>query len=464
MENCVQVKLEKLGYKIDTAPYSIIEVCNAWYKNKLIDEFHKRTTVQGEEYEIERMNFAKRGCADDANLCEVISINVGDVKKEDGQSQKVNDMLQKNRFGVMYRKQLERMSATGTVGAYIRLDNATYLDNGKVTGGDVRISYCYAESIAPLSVINDEVIECAFFGTDSTKEGKRSVLVVFTLENDLYKATTYEFDEDGEEVGEGYWIQLGDVKPFEIMRVAEVNNLDNMEGFGLPKLYNAIPTLKKLDLCNMILNGDLEKGEKLLLTNEAIVEIDSNTGKPKKKSKLMKRIFVFLGERLPEMKSVIQEYNPTIRIDEIIKTYELCLSLFSMMFGFGSKKYTFENGQIQTATQYLGERQDSMQDLNKQRQEAIDYISHIVKAMMWFENQFNAATYDLDAEICIDFDDSYIEDKNTKIESMRTDAISFSEISEFTIRYIMMRLNVEREEALKIYENRTKEDEPETDD
>lgn len=460
MESCVRTKLQNLGYRIYDTPYAYIESAMSWYRNEVDEHFHKRTSITGESYEIERLNFAKRGCEDDANLCEIVSINAGD----DTQSEDVRQILARNRFEVMYRKQLELMSAAGTSCAYIRLDNATYLDNGKVTGGDIRITYCEAENYVPLTVVNDDVIEAAFSGTDITKDGKRSTLVVFSFADGLYKAETYIFDKHGKEI-ESYWIQLGDVRPFAVMRVAEVNNIRYMDGFGLPKVFNAIPTLKKIELVNMILNGDLERGEKLILTNEVIVDIDRNTGKPKKKNNLMKRLFVFLGdERLPDMKSIVQEYNPEIRIEPIQKTMEFCLSLFSMMFGFGTKQYKFENGQIQTATQYIGERQDAMKSLNRQRKESTDYICGIIRAIEWFANTFQGTAYDLDAEICIDFDDSYIEDKNTLMDSMKTDATMFSDIPEFTVRYIMKRLNLSREEAMKVYEGKIIEEEEEQED
>lgn len=119
MESCVETKIKKMGYRVNTKPYGYINVANMWYRNEIIDDFHKRTTIQGEQYEIERMGFAKRGCADDANLCEIININMG--TKE--QTAAVNKILGDNRFNVMYRKQLEHMSATGTVAAYIRLED-----------------------------------------------------------------------------------------------------------------------------------------------------------------------------------------------------------------------------------------------------------------------------------------------------------------------------------------------------
>lgn len=311
---------------------------------------------------------------------------------------------------------------------------------------------------------NDDVIEACFSANDYQGDKKRTTMVMFTKgEDGNYRADTFVFDENGKELS-SYWIILGDVKPFAVMRVAEVNNIRYMDGFGYPKVYGAIPTLKEIDLCNMILTTDLEKGEKLVLTNEAIVGIDPETGRIREKSSLLKKLFVFLGEKLPEAKSIIQEYNPQIRVDEITKSFELCLSLFSMTFGFGSKKYTFENGQIKTATEYIGERQDAMQELNKQRKEAVDYITGIIRAVLWFSNTFLETSYDIGKEVCIDFDDSYIEDKTTRMNNMRADAMSFSEIPEFMIRYLMMSLNIERDEAEKILDSAQEEPDPEGED
>ena len=136
-----------------------------------------------------------------------------------------------------------------------------------------------------------------------------------------------------------------------------------------------------------------------------------------------------------------------IRTDQITKSMELALSLLSMMFGYGTKKYSFENGQIKTATEYFGERQDTMQELNRQRQAATRYIQDIVRAVLWFSNTFHGSTWDINAEINVEFDDSYITDKNAEMEQMRADAVSFADIPIFRIRYIMERLNCDEEQA-----------------
>ena len=439
-------QLKRMGYKYNENAQNIIEICDQWYTNEESD-FHTRKNLNGQEVHLEKLNFAKRCCSDDANLCEIVEINAGEnEKKFDG----VQEILDENRFDVMYRKQLERLAASGTVGAYIRLDNATLLDNGSVTGGDIRINYVNAAGIVPLTVENDDVIECAFVGADLVRGHNEQTLVVFTKdENGLYTAETYVFDENNRALDERHIvIQLGEVKPFAIMRTAEVNNLDDMEGYGLPKLYNAIPALKVMDLCWNILHGDLSKGDKLLLINELLATVKKDADGNPVMTEEQKRLFILLGEKLPDQKSLIQEYNPEIRTGAIKEAMELSLSLLSMMFGYGTKKYTFENAQIQTATQYIGERQDEMQELNKQRQEATQYIEGIVEAIIWFSNQFNGTTWSLDEEICVEFDDSYVEDKVSKMEQMRADALSFPEVKEFTIQYVMARLNCEREEAI----------------
>ena len=434
---------------------SIIKICDDWYANRVIEDFHKRKNLNNVEFELSRMNFAKRCCADDANLCEIISVA---PEKESASQEFIDKLLSENRFDVRYREQLEKTSATGTVGAYIYLKNAEYLkasdETVSVRGGEIRINYVDADCIIPLTVENGLVTECAFSATNIVKGKEKTTLVIFTLDNDRYKAETVIFDEKGQKVdAESSEIQLGDVKPFSVMMNAEVNNIDNMVGYGLPKIYNNIPFFKALDLCYNVLFSDLSKADKIVLINELLCEIRDKDGKPTLTPQ-QKEIFVMLGERLPDEKSLVQEYNPEIRVEQITKTFELVLSLISMTFGYGSKKYTFENGQIKTATEYIGTKQDSMQELNKQRKQASDYIEDIIHAAMWFSNQFSGTSYNVDEALSIEFDDSYVEDKQTKLESMRADAVTFQDIPWLTFMYIKTKYNLSDEEAQKYINER----------
>lgn len=437
-----------MGYEVNPKPFSIISECDDWYANRITD-FHKRKTVQGVNYELNRMNLAKRCCSDDANLCEIIS--VAPKEKSDSKSF-IAELLEKNQFDTKYREQLEKTSAMGTTGAYIYLKNAQYLSNGHVQGGEIKINYVDADCCIPLTVENGQIIEAAFSASNKIKGKKRTTLVIFTLSEDgRYCAETVNFDGKGAIIGFGSSIQLGEVKPFSIMMNAEVNNIDDMEGYGLPKLYYSIPVFKAADLCYNVLYSDLDKAEKLVLINELLCTFDQKTGKPVLTPE-QKKVFLFLGPKIPDQKTVYQEYNPEIRIDQITKCFELVLSLISMSFGYGTKKYTFENGQIKTATEYIGERQDAMQELNKQRKQATQYINGIIQAAMWFSNTFKGTSLNLNEELVIQFDDSYVEDRTSRLETMRADALSFPEIPILKKWYIMEKYNISEQDAVKFIE------------
>lgn len=457
MEQCVKNFLQKKGYTVNDKAMTVIQACDDWYSNRVIEDFHKRKTINAIPYELSRLNFGKRCCSDDANLCEVLEINAGDGEQGDF----VNDVLAKSEFNTQYRKQLEKTSADGTTACYIRLDNATFMDNNSVQGGAIRLNYVEADAFMPLTVENDIVTEAAFSGSTLVKGKKQTTLVLFIKgDNGMYTAETHIFDDKGNELRDLETIvQLGDVKPFAVMRNAEVNNLDDMEGYGLPKLRNAIPVLKVVDLCYNVLFSDLDKAEKIILVNELLCEFDKD-GKPKLTPE-QKKLFVFTGEKLPEEKSMIQEYNPEIRIEQVTKSFELALSLLSMSFGYGTKKYSFENGQITTATEYVGERQDQMQELNRQRQEAIRYIQDICRAVMWFANTFQGKAFNLDQEILVDFDDSYITDREAELERKRNDALAF-DIPDLTVWYLMDAYSLAEEEARKLVEAKVEKEEQET--
>ena len=458
MESCVKNFLSNKGYTVNDTALSLIKRCDDWYSNRVIDDFHKRRTLNGIPYEMSRLNFGKRCCSDDANLCEVLEINAGDGE----QANFVEEVLSKSEFNTQYRKQLEKTSADGTTACYIRLDNATFMDDNSVRGGDIKLNYVEADAFMPLTVENDIVTEAAFSGSSLSKGKKQITLVLFTIgDNGLYTAETHVFDDKGNELKELETIvQLGDVKPFAVMRNAEVNNLDDMTGYGLPKLWNAIPVLKITDLCYNVLFSDLDKAEKIILINELLCEFDEN-GKANMTQE-QKKLFVLMGEKLPDEKDLVQEYNPEIRIEQITKAFELALSLLSMTFGYGTKKYSFENGQITTATEYIGERQDQMQELNRQRQEATRYIQDICRAVMWFANTFQGKSFNLDQDILVDFDDSYITDKEAELERKRNDAMSF-DIPELTVWYLMDAYSLTEQEARALVMKKQEEEDQNTD-
>lgn len=437
-----------MGYNISTAAYEIIETCDDWYKARPTDA-HKRTTVSGETYMMERMGFGRRAAADDANLCEVVEINAGG--DNNAQFDFVNEILRANRFDTQYRRQLELVAAEGTAAAYVWLDNAQVYTDGSIRGGNIRLNYVDALGFVPLTVENGAVAEAAFVGQQYVETKIENVCVVCRRDNGRYSYVIRVFDEHGRPVPEkNQDVLLGEIKPFAVLRTAQVNTLDDMQGFGFPKLFNAIPILKGLDAAFTAFLGDLDSAEKITLINEVLCGFD-DTGKPIAPNEAMKRRFVLLGEKLPQSKDLVHEINPEIRSDAFRDCIELMLNLLSQQFGYGTKRYSLdrETNQLMTATQFIGERQDMLQELNRQRRESKEYIADIVRAILWFANTYQGGAWNIAADVLVEFDDGMVIDRETELNSMRDDIIAGLGGPYLRTLYLKQKYNLDDAEAAK---------------
>ena len=251
MKEHVKAYLEKAGYAVNTVAADILWKADDWYRIRETDD-HRRVTVSGERYSLARMGFAKRAAADDANLCEVVEINAG------SNDEAVHEILAANRFDTQYREQLELTSAEGTSACYVRLEDADVMSDGTLSGGRICLNYIGATGFLPLTVRNGEIVEAAFCG--EALRGAQSVdtLVICTLDPvGNYRYKTVIFTEDGE-AGSEQTVRLGNVRPFAVMRTAEVNSIDGMQGYGYPKVYGAIPVFLGLDAAFSALLDELD--------------------------------------------------------------------------------------------------------------------------------------------------------------------------------------------------------------
>lgn len=445
MIGAIQKLLRDMGYQISTQAYDVIQTCDDWYRARHT-KAHERITVNGEHYRLERMGFGRRAASDDANLCEVLEINAG----EDNQAQFefVNDVLRHNRFDTQYRRQLELVAAEGTAAAYIWVENAQLYTDGSVRGGDLRINYVDALGFVPLTVENNEVTEAAFVGQRFTGTKTEHTAVICRRENGIYSYTIRVFDDRGELLPEkNQDVRLGNVKPFAVLRTAQVNTFDGMEGFGFPKLYGVIPILKGLDAAFTAFLGDLDSSEKITLINEMICGFDDQ-GRPITPNAQMKRRFVMLGEKLPQDKEMVHEINPEIRSEAFREAIELMLNLMSQQFGYGTRKYSLDpSGGVVTATEYIGERQDMLQELGRQRHEAKEYITGVVRAILWFSNAYWMTAWNVNADVLVEFDDSMVLDKRTILEDMRADVIAGIGGAYVRALYLKQKYNLDDAEA-----------------
>ncbi len=445
LDERVRAELARRGYRVNTEAYRIIGECDDWYRAKATAQHH-RVTVGGAHYELVRMGFGRRLAADDANLCEVVEVNPGDRGYKF-----IANVLSGNGFQTQYRRQLELVSAEGTAACFVRLENAEEYGDGTLLGGEIKLNFVEAGQYAPLTVENGEVTEAAFWGVDYIATKEILTLVVCTRDEDgNYGYSVRAWDEAGREIVErAQEVRLGQVKPFAVLRTADVNTFEGMQGFGYPKLRDVIPILAGLDAAYTALMGDIDTAEKITLINEQLCKFDGQ-GSAIDPNEQMKRRFVLLGEKLPEQDELVHEITPQIRIAQFRETIDLLLGMMTRQYGFGSKKYSMDvKGELITATQYIGERHDMLQELNRQRFAAKQYITEIVRAIFWFANAFLDRNFALDGEVEVEFDDSYISDKSEQLAEMRKDVLDGIGGKFVRREYLKKRYNLTEEEAEK---------------
>ena len=81
---------------------------------------------------------------------------------------------------------------------------------------------------------------------------------------------------------------------------------------------------------------------------------------------------------------------------------------------------------------------------------------------MWFANTFQGKSFNLDQDILVDFDDSYITDKEAELERKRNDAMSF-DIPELTVWYLMDAYSLTEQEARALVMKKQEEEDQNTD-
>ena len=50
MENFVETYLKGKGYNVNSKAQAVIKECDNWYANRVIEDFHERTTVHGTSF------------------------------------------------------------------------------------------------------------------------------------------------------------------------------------------------------------------------------------------------------------------------------------------------------------------------------------------------------------------------------------------------------------------------------
>lgn len=183
--------LRKRGFpSVDAEPYGLIDVWRSWYKGD-VEDFHRYTIFNGQQRIQTRrytVGMAKKVCEDWASL---LLNEKASITLEGEQEQAfVDEILEGNNFRVKANELEELVAALGTGAIVPRIVDAELTDGDTVHGGRIKLDYCTADKIIPLSWENGRVLECAFCSDRSVDKKKYTYVQIHHLAED----GTYNID------------------------------------------------------------------------------------------------------------------------------------------------------------------------------------------------------------------------------------------------------------------------------
>lgn len=458
MDSCVINYLQKKGYSIDSDYYSNIENWIAEWKGQA--EWLDVRTVQGKKYPMYSLGMAKRSCED---LASIVTSEPFTIK-----AKKSDKLLQEDLSKAKVLKKLptaiEIMGYSGTVATVTRIINAETddvtlkkTDKTKIKTIDIK-----GNQIIPLTVEDDEIINCAFVSKQKRKIDGKNIDVIYLelheLEEKGYQITNVFFNqESGQEITiEGIvetYNTLSDTPLFSICKLPKVNIYDNNNGLGMAIYGDSEDQLQMLDLVYNNFGMDFKLGQKIMVINKKLVrteqeEYTDKEGNLKTRTRVVyptdvqKQLFTEMGTDIMSDTSsqpYIYEYNPDLRVGDNKEGIQFALDNLSFKLGYGTHYYSFENGNLVTATEAVLSRQDFVSNGRKVRECVNEYLLGICRALLSCERMLGIAV-DEKQEIEVEEVDGFLQDDETVRQKLLED-VSAGLISKTTYLKKVYKLN-----------------------
>jgi len=433
---------------VDSSFYTQIKTWEAWYRGN-VRKFHHYHVYNGvNKIPCRRLSLgmAKKVSEDiaDVLLNEKVKITVSESQDDEEEASSttgdwVQQILKDNSFLVKGNEYQEKKAYSGTVAYAIQIDGATVDDEGNLNGGVPKIKYVQAKNIFPISWDNGVIHEVAF-QFPKTINRKKYVIVQmhrlkevdgirqYVVTNNLVECT----NGAGTEISASKWKGLGlgnliaemktgsDQPLFVVDRLNIVNNADedDTNPMGVAIFANSIDTLAKIDLEYDSYANEFDLGRKRIFVAPEILEnehgdpiFDSND-----------TVFYQLPDgALSDGNKPIYEINMELRADAHSKAINDDLNLLSFKCGFGTERYKFDKGNVQTATQIISENSDMYRTIVKHEIILDDVIKALVMILIRVGMRLGVPGLTDQVEVTVDFDDSIIEDTETERKRDRED-------------------------------------------
>lgn len=432
IEPIVTLLQERYNSTINTEYYTQIEEWVSWWCG-LYKPFHQYTQrgVKGEplERQLYSLRMAKKICEDWASILlnEKTTLTIDDeassqfLQGEDGTGGVFADIS----FWQYGNELVEHAFMSGTGAFVMRVNGMDVREDGTATPNQqtkIGLEYLDARHIIPLSIAGNRITEVAFVSTQIVRGEKYIYLETHILESSGYVITNeyFRYDDGGltaEPLPRGLapHIETGsDIPWFAIIRPNVANHYPEACGLGVSIYADAIDTLKGVDLAYNNFCRDFTLGGKKVFYNKSMLQTLEN-GKTITPDDVMQQLFYQLGDNVDfDAKDMVQEYNPSLRVEENRNAVQAQLDYLSFKCGLGARRYRFESEKMQTATEYTGSRQDLVQNASKHYIVIEQALQNIVRAILFAGKTYCGAAVNPDCKVTVNFEDSYIIDKESE--------------------------------------------------
>lgn len=395
--------LKQRGYgTVDDAFYAKIGVWFRWYRGK-VASFHTYRQYNGLRKitrQRKTLGMAKKIPEDWANLA--LNEKVEIVIDHDAVSEQVHAVLAANNFRVKGNQLVELTFALGT-GAFVE-----YRD-----GDRIKIDYIRAGMIYPLTWDNGRITECAFASERTKGRDKLVYLNIHRLERGQYVVENAMFKRNGNDLSPVDLpddvleiVHTGSETPlFQILTPNIVNNIDPDCPMGVSVFANALDQLEGVDLVYDSYMNEFRLGKKRILVPLSMARIqmqDDGVAHPVFDENDTE-FFAVQPEQGSDQK--ITDINMDLRHEAHEAGIKTALGLLSAKCGLGNDRYSFEHGNVKTATEIVSEKAELFQNLKKHElllEKAIADLCCAIAFLLGHKTAF---------EVTVNFDDSIIEDR-----------------------------------------------------
>lgn len=382
MDKISSIIQEAIGKTCIGVTDSLVDIWEEWFKGD-VTTFHHYTIYNGKSHvkcKRKTLNMAKKVCEDWANLLfnEKTDISIEGENNQDNINRLFNDL----KIWTKGNQGVEKSFALG-MGAFVE---------GITNDKQPKLQFVARKKIYPITIIEDEITECAFVNINSNQV---IIQIHYLVDGNYHIRTLYgEKDKQSDNITMFYGEPEKDIdfdtrsnkRWYQIFKPNIANNIDISSPLGISIYANALDIFEGVDLAYDGFTTEMALGKAKIFVDKELQKYTADGEEhPFDDNDIT---FYIYGYGDSNNNEPLKFYNPTLRTTDFFAGINNALNLLSAKVGFGENHYRFDGGGVTTATQVISENSEMFRTLKKHEILLNDVLIDMVKALMYICNEF----------------------------------------------------------------------------